>query len=1011
MTGKSWARVSSAIAAAAVCPLIAVVTPVDMASAAGKGPILSPSAGDRLSARPFVVRIRTGHAPRGFQAQLNGHPIATYFSAANRRGVRRLRVSRSYGLRHGLNSLHIRLHKRHAKPRSVRVRFRIRYDRPLAGAGIDRDATVGDLVSVGAGSRSHLGAAAKAGYSNLHKSWEVLDAPRGSAADAGLDGEHRGRASIHPRVPGRYRLRLTVKGRDGKTGSDMVLVDARPGPLPRIDTMTEMAGGPPGISVGGQVYEAGSVPAGQVPWMQVVVLDRSTLGLISNQTYGCAPAPAFCSNPQLGSDLRGLNKKYLVIGVNHQGASWRPAGSPTQFGAIGGETYAPDQASNVAGGFSIIGVPGLPQLPPQADFKFVTSGVAGGGRMTGYLARDQWLNYTWLPKDRPAFDTRAASTCTPSGQSNEIDVGDNRSTGSVGGPPSGALDVEALNPYTLETVDHSVFVTNNFPNDPQQGATQDTAEVQRLTAFLNRPGNGNLIVITAFNCARAIGAAADVGAVNQLGDAVASAGGTRDLFLRSTSSGSSPYSLIGWARAGEGNGEETSKLKDPEPGDGRLRGALSPNHTQKFRPIDTSTGTPAPETLNRILVQPPSKWPLDGNEGAQKAIRWIGSTDKLKAQIGPDVRSAYWNQPFNKADWITFENDVKELKYPGSQTGFNRPDFLAAQAELAQEMEWVGTVRSYTSFLSQPFDGTRDFGQWQDLKVRVVNPIITALNPPGESTSIKMLGYFGTALKIAGAFGTPGFKAFVTTFTFGLQYLTQSSDGSDADDVRASADDLADAMVKRIQSAEDSFDRMGDIIVADYDKLRTVATNQRCNPTSPDCLPEWQFTKDDQKKTTTGVWKATEATFTEKFLNLTYPSYRLTPASSQTDPNARDQNGRTAYECRDGSGQFTKYFGPLQGIPGRAITPLEVSVQPKYDSYVLVNLDNITLLHQYPPNYPPTGILQRMFDPLGTSVDPSDGGLGIYAPDYFREANAGKGTFEDAYQAKAHGIDQCGWKR
>jgi hypothetical protein len=1009
MTRTSWAR-WGAIAAAAMGLLIVVLVHADVASAARKGPVLSPHAGQRLPARPFVVRIKTGHNPGLFRARLNGEPIGRYFSDPNGRGVRKLRVSRSYGLRHGPNGLRVRLHRRHAKPRSVRVHFRIRHDRPLAGAGIDKEAGVGDEVSLGAGSSSHL--AARAGFSNLNKSWEVLDAPRRSPPNAGLDGAHRPRPTIHPEVPGRYRLKLTVTAKDGKTGSDMVVADVNPGPLPQLDTMTESSGGPPGIRVGGELYQAKSVPAGQVPWMQVVVLDRLTLGLVSNNTYGCAPAPAFCSNSQLGSDLRGLPKDDLVIGANHQGASWRAAGAPTQFSAVGGSTLDPSQASNVAGGFSIVGVPGLPQVPPQADFKFVTSGAAGGGRMAGYLARDQWLNYTWLPKDRPAFDTRAAGTCTPSGQTNQINVGDNKSVGSVGGPPSGAFDVETLNPYTLQTVDHSEFVTNNFPDDPQHNPGQDTSEVQRMTSFLRRPGTtDNLVVITAFNCARAIGSGADSGAVNQLAEAVAHVGGTRDLFLRSATAGSAPYSLIGWVGAGEGSGEETSKLKDPAPGDGRLRGVLAPDHRQLFRPVDTTAGEAAPEALNRVLVQPPSKWPLDGNSGAQAAIKWIGTSPKLKEKIGPDVRSAYWIQGFNEADWDKYAGYVKDLVYPGSQTGFSRPDFLAAQNELEQEMQSVGTVRSYMSFLSQPFSGNKDFAQWEDLKKNIVNPIVDSLKPGGKPASVKMLDYFATALKVAAAFGNPGFKAFTTAFTFGIQFLTQSKDGADADEVNASADDLANQMVKRIASVEDSFDRMGDIIVGDYSKLNTVATNERCIPTSPDCTPEWQFTKDDQKVTTTGVWKATEATFTEEFLGLTYPSYILTPASAQTDPNAQDQNGRTAYECRDGSGQFTKYFGPLRGIPGRAITPLEVNVQPKYDSYVLVNFGNISITHQYPPNYPPQGVLQRMFDPLGRSLDPADGGLGIYAPDYFRVANIGRGTFERAYEPKAFGIDQCGWKR
>jgi hypothetical protein len=1022
MTRTSWVRISGAIAAGVMALLICALMQADAASAAGKGPVLNPRAGGRLPARPFVVRIKTGRNPRVFRTQLNGDPIGQYFSDPSSRGVRKLRVSRSYGLRHGLNHLHVRLHRRHADARSLRVRFWIRHDRPLAGAGIDRDAAVGDRVSVGAGSSSHLAKAAGAGSSNLDKSWEVLDAPPGSPADAGLSGADRARPTIHPRVPGTYRLRLTVKAQDGKTGSDMVLVDARPGPLPRIDTMTEMSGGPPGIRVGDQVYEAGSVPTGQVPWMQVLVLNRSTLEKVSNQTYGCAPAPAFCSNGDLGSYLRGLPNTDLVIAANHQGGSWRAAGAPSPFTAIGSETYTPSHVSNVAGGFSIIGVPHLPQ--GQADSKFAISGPAGGGQMTGYLTQDQWANYTWLPKDRPAFDTRAPGTVCSTACDVSVSIGDKtyRPCGQTQ-PGDAEYGVVVLNPITLQQ--------EPDPGDPRcylvnAGPFDTTKFLNRMRTDLNSIPDGDLVIIVSLTTSSAKQtlppAGGNTNLINAIDDtarAVACVGGTRDLFLRSGTTPGAEYSLVGWkhsppecevkgvgnAIASEGSGQETSKVSDPG-SDGRLQGVLTPDHQQRFRPTDAIASGAPPQILTRLLVQPPSKWPLDGDEGAQAAIRWIGSTPKLQQKIGPNVRSAYWIQGFDEADWTKFENNVKELAYPGSQTGFSRADFLSAQAELAQEMDWVGTVRSYMSFLSQPFSADTAISSWADLRAKVVDPITSKLKPK-KTGAMRAVEIFQQVLKVVPGAGA---KVVTVALNFGLNYLNQGSDGSDIDEIRAEGDKLGAAMIDRIQSARKSFQQMGDIIVADYDKLRTVAQNERCNPTSPTCLPEWQFTSTDQQRIATGVWRGTQSSLTQELVKLAFPAYLLTNGpnspglNSHTDPRNHDD-----YWCTDLIGIRTY---PFDHLPDRGFASMEMDVSPRYHTFVLANLDDVHATNP-DPSFPPASILQRMFDPVSPSLDPEQGGLGIYEPDYVREANAGVPTFTTAYRNQVGRaiIDYCEWEK
>src|SRR5205823_13364271 len=127
--------------ALALCTLVgAAATPAQ----ARPGPaILSPKAGQRLPAGSVGIRLRTAGGAL-LSATLNGRSIASQLGAAHR-GVRTLLVSPSHGLRHGRNVLRLRLRLAH-RTRSLTVRFRVAANRPLAAAGLDRYAAVGDHV-------------------------------------------------------------------------------------------------------------------------------------------------------------------------------------------------------------------------------------------------------------------------------------------------------------------------------------------------------------------------------------------------------------------------------------------------------------------------------------------------------------------------------------------------------------------------------------------------------------------------------------------------------------------------------------------------------------------------------------------------------------------------------------------------------------------------------------------------------------------------------------------------
>lgn len=241
----------------------------------------------------------------------------------------------------------------------------------------------------------------------------------------------------------------------------------------------------------------------------------------------------------------------------------------------------------------------------------------------------------------------------------------------------------------------------------------------------------------------------DRAALSRLAGAVASVGGTRHLFNTSGRTPFTAYSLVGWGGAGEGNGEETSAVKDPKPGDSRLRGALTPDHQSLFKPTTVSAVDQPPDALAQLLLQPATPWPLDGDAGAQRAISYIGSQD---SRLGTNPRAAYWTQPFDQATWDQIAGDVKDLQYPGDGEGFNRDDFEAARRELGQEMTWVGRVRAYLKNLSSPFADT-GLASWANLTT-IADKVKDALKPPDQRGAMLALDIVGGVLSIGGvAFG------------------------------------------------------------------------------------------------------------------------------------------------------------------------------------------------------------------------------------------------------------------
>jgi hypothetical protein len=763
-----------------------------------------------------------------------------------------------------------------------------------------------------------------------------------------------------------------------------------PNPLVPVETQAQQ-GGIPGIKVGDQFYRE-DINAGGFsgfPYWQVLVLDRKTLGLDSNTTYDCQP-PTPCGSKNgradaLATDVAKLDDTKLIIASLHPVQRRVGTDSLLAFKSIGAPNL---KGSFVHFGFaSLIGVPGLPEGHAYSRLIADDHETGNSGDMVGYLTPDQYFHYTFLPKARVKFDTRVPGT----GADNAMQVGTSLYTAKLTG--AGGYHVVVFDPYSLAQTAGGFFQTSA----PDPGSA--TAADNQMKAFLStKVRRGDVVLIDAVDHAgeAPLNDRADRTAQRDLASAVASVGGTMDLFNRSGIKADSRYSLVGWGGAGEANGQETSTIKNPVPGDGRLRGALVPDTASLFKPSTSSAFDEPPEGLADLLVESPSEWPLDGDAGAQKAIAYIGSQDK---RLGSNPRASYWLQPFEQSTWVDLAHAVGQLPYPGDGHGFTRTEFTDAQRELAKEMTWVGNVRAYLRNLSSPF-ADNGLSSWANLTV-ITDKVNEALKPPNDRTQMLVLHVMTGVLNIAGLVATKALEVTAVAYEIGVHFLAREPGGDSESSISSGAHELAAELVTRLQDAQASFQSEGNIVVGDYEKLKTVGTLGGCSASAADCPAEWRFSQEDKRKASTASYKSIEAEYDQSIMKLAFPSYVLGPRGNHRSyPDDQVSNDAQSYRCRFNGDQFNK---PFRNEPEVGQVALLQELPDQYDVLALANLSNLGPFIHAPilPSGEVVDVLKRMFSPLGNSLDPKAGGLGIYKPDYVRSAS--RGDYNTAQQK-----DHCG---
>ena len=1000
----------------------------------GKAPnriVLSPHPGQRVADTKLWLVVRAGPNWGDLGARLNGVQVGRDF-AVGRHGRRLLRVSPSHGLRRGRNVLKVVVrrggHRRHAK-----VVFDVVGRQPLIGAGRDRRVLLGSRIRLHGEVHPDR---SDSGTRSLH--WRLIGAPRKSAfndpvpkgaARAAISESPSAPAtespsvpaaeppsapatltpsfapdvpvvpatltpSFTPDVPGQYTFQLVGESANG-TSSDTTTVNVAPKSLlVPVDTAAATGSGVPlpAIKVGAGTYAAPWMGASQeggqysgsgyqAMW-QVVALERTTLALKSNRTYGTCLSPSgenyVCmsngselpvrANPE--AELQALGPGTLVIAASHPSLSeaqrqWAAPNTEefasrylTAIGFPSTKEAAATAEINAAqaGGAAVIGVPGQ----PAGTAKFAIR--PDGQGMSGYLTPVDLIappDYGFIDPRRPEFDTRSQQSCS-NGTCTTVQTisewSQTQQTTSFGG-----YMVSAFDRHTLAPQEHAFFVTVGSPPEGRDVLL----EAQAMTNFLKKWGSGgSLIAITSVHGPSQterglVSPQMPVDVWSELTGAVAAIGGTRNEFNLSAYNPNSDYSLVGWGGAKEGEGLESR-------GEGRVTGPLAPNSESLYEPVGVSGSNASADKLAQILVAPPTtSWPLEANQETAAAVSYIGT----KAGLGASPRSAYVTNILTLSEAEAARTSVVGVSYPSSWPGggkppFTEPLFTEAQKRLAQELVWVGKVRNYLGLLAEPAN-VASKETWKEAK-QLEEELEAQLKQLQEKSKIQFefLTLIEAGLELAGIptssfqklFQAAAVASEVAQTFYGYEYS-----GAPSGTGPIVTNQLAEKLEGQEQSNARSFIRMGDVIVNDPVKLEEVGTYAKCPPGAcPPGYESFEYTIEQKVSAETAMRRAIDRTIYETLVPYAFPIWNTGLA---LDPAADH------FSCNDD-------YDPFEGAPPLSqLKTLDVldpaGRRSKFRSWLSVARSRLTY------GYAPQRVLERMFGEVPDTNNPKEGGLGI----------------------------------
>lgn len=867
--------------------------------------------GKLLTGRSWVVgkRTRAGDWPlarRSFQATLSARD----------------------GLRRGQNKVVMTAWRDDGSFGRARLTLRMPRLAPLPDAGPSRRTEVGSGARLdGRGTRALPG-------KGLRYHWRIVRAPRGSKARL------RGAASARPRLltdrAGRYRVRLVATSPARQPAAaqtsrlqqvaamDETTVVAAPSTEPIGAQVETMAKG--GIEVGEQLYPAGD------GWAQLVVLDRTSLELESNRTFGSGSSVSIGDVGQLNSALRSLRPDQLAI-VSGGGRQVSAPVEETTFGsafasvieAAGGNPAPLGEWARAwgqvfqQGNWSIVGSP-VPGTAYQNLFGSIFGATAGAGSrpgaLTGYLQLASSELYGFVAGQYAAFDTQVPGAAPGV---NKIRIGEDVYTSEQIQSGFSGFHVLVLDSM-LERTTERTFVTSG----PLESLEPGVNAMQEMINQVSTPGlgaaPGYLVIVQSIGNPQA----STVGWVNDqalvenefghhqnaliprgestwyaskssgesLAGALGGLGGplAHDHVAQMTSlTMSEPkprgapggYTLVAsvgsWGEEGpvDPASVPVSRLQAvaPPKAEARLTGTLSRDR-QTFWSVDSASWLEGAggESVGELIFEPPTPWPLSSTPAQIAANSFIAKQLKLKWK---DVREAYWQDTAKSP--TTLQDEVEGVAFE-SGNGFAEATFLAVRKQLASELEMVSNVDELVSGWERIFAKGEKAGRI-DLTA-VAKPVYKAIEEldsldsnsmaSAESMVAESTWVAASLLTFAGQdeLAAP-LGVFASALDWGSSLSSSSADtGPEAGLVEAKASELATALSERFLAIQERLSLIRSIYLTDWGKLKT-ASERTGN--------EWSLEAKALPKLTRSMELATKREFTAALLSTLYGIYVVDP--------------------------------------------------------------------------------------------------------------------------------------
>src|SRR5204862_15961 len=150
---------------------------------------------------------------------------------------------------------------------------------------------------------------------------------------------------------------------------------------------------------------------------------------------------------------------------------------------------------------------------------------------------------------------------------------------------------------------------------------------------------------------------------------------------------------------------------------------------------------------------------------------------------------------------------------------------------------------------------------------RTADQIYLDARQPTDETSLRWTEFASLILKLLGPVTASISSEIAGLMDFGVWMAGASQQGRPGgDEVRFKADEVGSELIKQGQQAQATYQRIGDIVVSDYHKLREVGANAFCNDSS--CDRRFAFTEREKTEVSVSIARGIQRILYEKLLPL-----------------------------------------------------------------------------------------------------------------------------------------------